>query len=336
MTRSNRSTLLGGFVLCASSALGGCGPQYAFLESEDVAIEPVRQMSMRSGSLDEYGDVYVISMQSAHEVNGWVGAAIDGAAWVVQTLERVPASGREGDWELYGPYAGETDELSWLIRIRGDTMASEFEAWVGPAWAESSDDMHRALGGHVELEGSLRSGGFDLDFSVFETYPALKNGPDRDRTLAGRMEVQFERDTASDSKTVVLDFDEFSVTEEYPVPDYFAAEHYSFDRTADGSGTFHLSIVDTFQALLWSGPERERMILDMVWSPGGSGRARGQVLELEDEGDLAHGDVVIDECFRDDGLLTFREIGGAYAEAFPEYSGGDPAGCTFDDADLNP
>lgn len=330
MTRVSRSLVLGGFLLGATSVLGGCGQRYAFLESEDVAIEPVRSESMRSGSLNEYGDVYVISMQSAHEVNGWVGAAIDGAAWVVDLLERIPASGRDGEWVLYGPYEDDHDkDMSWLIRITGDLTQSEFEVWVGPRSAQDTDGMDRLLGGNIAIDDNMRTGGFDLDFSVFEKYPDMKDGPDRDRTLTGSMVVSFERDTESDYKRVELDFDDFSVTEEIPVPDYFAAEHYAFDRAADGAGEFHLSIVDTFQALLWSGPERERMTLDMVWDPNGTGRAQGQVLHLEDEGDLAHGDVVIDECFGDDGLLTFREISGAYAEAFPEYNGGDPSSCQY-------
>ena len=71
------------------------------------------------------------------------------------------------------------------------------------------------------------------------------------------------------------------------------------------------------------------MDLDLVWHADGAGRARGQVRQFDDEGDLAHGDLVIEECFGADGLLTWRNISERYAEAFPDYAMGDPSTCTI-------
>src|SRR6185503_6502459 len=99
-------------------------------------------------------------------------------------------------------------------------------------------------------------------------------------------------------------------------------------RNADGAGEFVFEIVSTFQAQVWSGPERERMTLELRWNESGAGVGKEQVLELEDgEGDLANGDIVLEECFDDSGYFTWRQLNEAYASVFPEYAAGDRSDC---------
>jgi len=304
------------------------GPDIAFVESEDVSLQPVRKLSLRSG--DEYGDVYTLSLQTAHDVNGWVGDAVEGAGEIVDALERWAPGRRDGQWRVYGPYRDRRDrDLSWLLRLSGDSQESSFEAWVGTRSAEGTDEMDRLLVGEISIDENERSGAFTLDFDTIEAHPDMKRSVDRVKTYAGQVEIAFSRRLDSDFKHVDLDFVDFEVVTHEPVPDYFSAGDYSFHREAGGEGVFHLDMVATFQTLLWSGPERERMDLDVAWHTDGAGRATGQVRQFGSEGDLAHGDLVIEECFGKDGLLTWRDISERYAEAFPDYAMGDPSTCTI-------
>jgi hypothetical protein len=313
-------------------ALPGCFRDgVAYVEGEDVRVEPVRSTSFRVAGAQEYGDVYVIGMQGAHDVNGWVEAGVDAVGQVIQKLDRFPASSREDDWRVYGPardFSGK--QLSWMVKIAGDDVESQFEAWVGPRGADA-EDMDLMLSGSVLVEDSHRSGQITIDFDVIEEYgDELKNGPQVDQTYAGKVEISFDRDLDSELKHVDLDYEGFSVTQEIPVPDYFSATSYAFHRNDDGSGDFHVEIAATFQALIWSGPEVETAVLDMEWDEAGAGWAKGQMLEGPDEGDLMFGDLVIDECFDADGALVWREISDSYKASFPDYGMGSAKDCAVD------
>lgn len=313
-------------------AAGGCfGRDYAFVEDEDVALEPVRSMTMRSGG--EYGDVYTLSLQSAHEVNGWVGESVRSIGEVLDILGDYPPTSEDGPWAVYGPFEGASGrDLSFAIRIQGDEEGSSFEGYVGPRTATSIADMDLLLAGSVDIEASTRRGSFTLNFDALEAHPDLKRGPDVDRSYSGKVDITFERDLDTQEKHVELEFTDFAVQQEIPVPEYFAAEHYGYHREADGAGAFDLSIVSTFQTQLWSGPERERMTLGLDWNADGAGRAEGTVSSFEGEGDLSWGDFEISECFGADGLLTWRTINEPYSGAFPGYDMGDAQSCVEIDA----
>jgi hypothetical protein len=330
-----RKVGFGSLSLVSLCLLGsGCWQDsYAFPTADDVRMARSESDTMRSGSLAAYGDVYALGMQSAHEVNGWVGEAVEAAGRVMRVLEDLPPSSTDGSWEVYGPYADHDSGLSWLIRIDGNADESRFEVFVGKAGARSASDMDALLSGEIEIDGSMRKGSFSLSFDTIETHE-LKAGPERSRSHQGSMHVRFERDTESEHKVVEIDFDGFEVTQEYPIREYFSAEGYSFRRADDGAGSFHLGIVSTFQTQVWSGPERERMLIDLEWNADGAGRGTGQLLHLEDEGDLAHGDIQIDECFDPGGFFTWREINEPYASGLPEYNTGDPASCVTLEGDL--
>ncbi|MBL8971908.1 MAG: hypothetical protein JNK56_15055 [Myxococcales bacterium] len=310
-----------------SLALGGCflTPEYAFIEADDVMIEPVRAVEERA--LTEYGDLYAISMQSAHEVGGTLAAAVEGIEKVLKLLDRFPSDVDEAGYRVYGPYHPRDAEVSWLFRLDGDPEGSRFEVWVGPASAGSRAAMQELLSGEVSVTRARRSGAFHLDFDVYEAYgAALKIGADRDRHYTGAVELRFERETESELKTIDIDYDDFTITQEIPIHDEFAATSYRFARAADGSGSFHVDLAATFQAALWSGPAIERAVIDMAWQADGAGRAHGE-LRSAVEGDLLLGDMVLDECFAGRGALIWRAVNEAYAAALPGYNKGDRRGC---------
>lgn len=327
------ATRVGLSILPLALVLGGCWQHsYAFPTSDDIRMARSDDDSDRDTQLAEYGDVYALGMQSAHEVNGWIGEGVDASGRLIRLLEKLPPTSEEGDFDVFGPHYDAETDLSWLIRIEGDEEGSHFEVLVGSG--EDRSNMEELLDGEIEIDGDIRKGLFALNFDTVEKYE-LKTGPDRDRSYKGSMEIRFERDTSSDHKLVEIVYDDFEVTQEFPIKDYFSADRYMFRRNADGAGEFVFEIVSTFQAQVWSGPERERMTLELAWSTSGAGVGKEQVLALEDgEGDLAHGDIVLEECFDDDGYFTWRTLNDAYAAIFPEYTSGDAANCVEPDAKL--
>jgi hypothetical protein len=315
-------------LLLGSGCMSG---EYAFPTSDDFRIAKSEGESARDASLQEYGDVYALGMQSAHEVNGWIGEGVDAAGRVIGYLERLPPTSVDGDWEVYGPYTDPDTGLDWRFRMQGDAEGTQFEVAVG----SHGGKLRNLLTGGVDIDGDMRMGNFSMDFDTVEMYE-LKAGPDKDRSYQGKMDIRFERDTSSEHKIVEIEYDNFEVTQAYPIKEYFAADGYDFRRNKEGAGSFHLDIISTFQAQVWSGPERERMTIDLEWDESGAGYGEGRVLELEDEGDLAHGDIALDECFDESGYVIWRELGGEYGLAFPEYNTGEPADCPNldDDAEL--
>lgn len=314
---------------------GGCWEtSYAFPTADDVAMTKSDRDAMRGASTAEYGDVYALGMQSAHEVNGWIGEGVEAAGRVIRVLETLPPSSVDGSFNVYGPYYDRETDLSWLVRIEGDDSGSHFEVLVGAGESKSADDMAELLDGEIAIDGDLRTGLFSMSFDTVERFE-LKAGPDRDRTYAGSMAVRFERDTSSEHKIVEIVYDDFEVTQETPITEYWSADEYTFRRNTDGAGSLHFDVVSTFQQEVWSGPARERLVLDLAWNADGAGTGTERVEALEDgEGDLAYGDIVVEECFDEDGYFTWRQLSDAYAAVFPEYAAGDRADCVRPDAEL--
>ena len=97
---------------------------------------------------------------------------------------------------------------------------------------------------------------------------------------------------------------------------------------------FHFAAQSSFEEPGWSGPELERMQVDMTWNRQNEGRARGMIVETEGEGDLRHGDIIVHECFDDLGELTWRTLNEEYLQYEPHYNVGDESSCVFAEADL--
>lgn len=327
--------LLGSFVLPLMFAAGGCWQsEYAFPTSDDVRMARSDGDEMRGASAAEYGDVYALGMQSAHEVNGWIGEGVESAGRIIDVLEKLPPTSSDGDFDVFGPYHDAETDLSWLVRIEGDESESHFEVLVGAGKSTDGSKMDELLDGEMKIDGSLRTGVFAMSFDTVETYD-LKRGPDRDRTYKGSVEVRFERDTDSEHKLVEIIYDDFEVTQDFPIKDYWSADTYEFRRNAKGAGSLHFDIASTFQAQVWSGPARERLVLDLAWNADGTGTGTETVTALDEtEGDLAYGDIVLKECFDESGYFIWRELNAPYAAAFPEYNAGDAASCPTVNAEL--
>lgn len=327
----NRSTL----AVLPLLLLGGCfwESSHAFPTADDVRMARSDEDDARGGKVGEYGDVYALGMQSAHEVNGWVAEGVDAAGRIVRVLEKLPATSKDGEFDVFGPYYDFETDLSWLVRISGDDGDSSFEILVGNGKAPKASEMDELLDGEIEIDGDLRTGVFGMNFDTVEKY-GLKSGPDRDRTYAGTMEVRFERDTSSEHKVVEFVYDDFEVIQHEPIEEYFSADEYSFRRNADGAGEFVFSLVSTFQAQVWSGPERERMTLELRWNADGAGVGKETITAENGEGDLAYGDMVLEECFDTDGYVIWRALNEVYAKAIPGYGLGDRSECVTFDAEL--
>jgi hypothetical protein len=199
---------------------GGCWQtnNYAFPSSDDVRMSS-SSSEMRDAASGEYGDVYALGMQTAHEVNGWVGEGVDAAARVIEVLEAFPPTSEDGEYDVYGPYYDVETDLSWMVRIAGDEDASHFEVLVGRG-KEATDEL---LDGEITIDGRMRKGVFAMNFDTVETYD-LKSGPDKDRSYKGSMEIRFERDTTSEHHLVEVMYDGFEVTQEFPIKEYFSAD----------------------------------------------------------------------------------------------------------------
>ncbi len=336
MTTSNRT--LRTFTLASSVALslmsGGCfllGEGTEFLQADDVRLELPETVSDRD--LDPtkvHGDVHDAVLRVTADVNGWVTTLVESSARVVELLDRVPESSRDGAARIYGPYEDRDGrDLSWLVRLDETDAGTEFELHVGTRAAKSSEQMARLMTGSLVVGEGTRSGGFSLDFDVVEKYRDMLGSRAELYSYGGAVDVTFERETDSQYKHIDMDFQDFSVDYAGYLDDssFFSDDLYSYHREQDGAGSFHLALLGEWDQWGWSGPEQEKMTLDAKWDPAGAGRTRGTILEQKDMGDMKHGDLQVDECFGADGYLTWRQISAAYLVEVPDYDLGDPESC---------
>lgn len=309
------------------------GYETAVIQSDDVRIETPDDGFRASG---QRGEVYQLAMDSARDTNAWVSDTVEAMGEIVLTLNEYPESDRDGDWRVYGPYPDEDhDDLAWIVRISGDTKGSSMEVYAGKVGDEHAEDMDLLLFGDVAVADSARNGGFAIDFDALNEHPELLERDSDGQVLGGTINVDFARDTESLYKLVTIEFDGVKVDDGDNVYD-FDGETYEYERGAKGEGTFHLAAQSTFEDENWSGPEVERMTIDMRWTKTFAGRARGTIFEGEDGGDLLRGDIRIDECFADRGELTWRFLTEAYRDlADPDYSFGEEKSCAFTDGELD-
>ena len=307
------------------------GGDDAFLEGDDVRLAVPAGVSDRAADPDlVIGDVYRIVDTTITDTNGWVTRSVEGIASIYRFLDRRRETSRDGEWRVYGPHPDDDGrDLAWLVKIAEAGGVKKFEFYVGGRAAKDAGSMDLLVDGELQVNGSVRSGGFNLHFDAIEANPEMKDSKDSLHTFAGSILVTFERDTDTEAKTIDIDFDGFKVLYDgFLDEDEFSSdESYNYRQEADGSGTFHLALLGPWDDHAWSGPETERLALDMAWTPEGSGRARGQILEIDGSGDLKHGDLVIDECFKPQGYVLWRQISEAYLVETPDYNLGDEAAC---------
>ncbi|MEZ4454503.1 MAG: hypothetical protein R3B09_33940, partial [Nannocystaceae bacterium] len=265
------------------------------------------------------------------DVNGWVTGSVEGIAAIYRYLDRHRETSRDGSWKVYGPYEDDDGrDLSWLVKIDDVDGLKKFEFYVGARGATGQESMDKLIDGQLQVKENLRTGGFGLYFDAIEAHPEMKDAKDELNTFSGAIQISFERDVDAGSKSIDVKFDDFQILYEGFLDDdtFFSDESYNYRLDADGAGTFHLALYGQFDHTGWSGPETEKMILDMAWNADGTGRDRGQILEVDGTGDLLHGDLIIDECFKSGGYIAWRTINDPYVVDLPDYNLGAEDLCT--------
>ncbi|MCA9635118.1 MAG: hypothetical protein KC420_03680 [Myxococcales bacterium] len=324
-------TLNSGCLLMLSQL--GNGGDDDFIEGDDVRLALPSGVSMRAGDPSEIrGDVYVIIDNTIKDTNTWVTGSVEGMAAIYRFLDRRRETSTDGDWRVYGPYADDDGrDLAWLVKLDDVEGVQKFELHVGPRDAKSVADVDKLLDGELSVDQNLRSGGFNLYFDTIEAHPEMKNEDDSLHTFSGMIHVTFERDVDTQRKQIDIKFDDFQVLYQGFLDDdtFFSDETYNYRTEDDGSGSFHLALYGQWDDWGWSGPETEKMVLDMAWTPDGEGRSRGQILEVDGVGDLKHGDLDINECFVSDGYITWRTINDAYIDEVPDYNIGEESVCVL-------
>ena len=293
--------------------------------ADDVRVE-VPTGNLRS--LGGQGEVMTLADEVATDVNGWVAELAGSFGELLTELSKHEPTSKDGAWRVYGPFDSEDGEdLSFMVRVEGDEGRAGFEVLAGKAGA-SAGDMAVVFAGELTETDVARTGSLTLDFdAIWALEPLRKDISDAD-SFGGVIKIAFDRELDTKAKTVELDFDGFRFADAEDDLEY-RDENYLFSRDPEGAGEFHFATWGTFDDEGWSGPERERMTVDMVWDANEAGRARGQVLEVDGEGDLLHGDIVLEECFDAGFALTWAEVNEPY-RGLGGYSEGDASACKLD------
>lgn len=292
--------------------------------ADDVRVEvPTGNFRALGGQ----GEVMSLADEVATDVNGWVADVAGGFGEMLTELSGHPPTREDGEWRIYGPFdADGGEDVSFMVRIEGDESRAGFEFFAGRAGADT-DAMAMIFAGELAASDEARTGRIMLDFDAIWEIEDLRPEIGAE-TFGGVIEISFDRELDSKAKNVELTFDGFRYANREEDLEY-RDETYLFDRQPDGAGEFHFATWGTFDDEGWSGPERERLTVDMVWDASEAGRARGQVLEVEGEGDLRFGDIVMDECFDPGFALTWADVNEPYRDV-GGYSEGDASACRLD------
>ena len=322
----------------AALSLSGCFQEKydgAFPEGDDVRLSVPGQQGFRSAG--ETGEVYQLVADTATEVNGWVTEVVNGTGTVVKALSNHPASSKDGDWLIYGPFDDDKGrDLSWLIRIQGNDTYTDYEVFVGTRGAKKAGRMDLFMSGGIDIDGDMRTGTFTLDFAAVERHPQVKDFEDAGKTYSGSIEVAFERNVATEKKIVDIEFKDFRVADTFGDA-WFSNETYEFRREDSGSGSFHLAINGQVDDNAFVGRQVNRVELDALWTKNEDGRARAKVLEVDNEASaLPHGDLVVHECFDPGGALHFRHATDDYArDEYAGYNFGKESDCLFTEEQID-
>ncbi|MBV1862184.1 MAG: hypothetical protein KUG77_27445 [Nannocystaceae bacterium] len=293
--------------------------------ADDVSIDvPTGNFRALGGR----GEVMELADEVSGDVNSWVGEMAGSFGEMLAELSKHEPTQTDGDWRIYGPFeADDDDDLTVMVRVEGDASRGAFEVLAGLVDASASDLVIVFSGELTETEDA-RTGSIRIDFDAIYGLKPLREEIGGSDDFGGAIEVSFDRELESKAKTVELHFDGFHYANDEEDLEY-RDEVYSFEREDGGAGSFHFATWGTFDEEGWSGPQRERMTVDMIWDDSESGRARAQVLELEGEGDLLFGDLVLEECFDPGFSLTWAEVNAPY-RGLGGYDEGDAAACRVD------
>jgi hypothetical protein len=269
------------------------------------------------------GWVYLVARDSALQLNRWTMGLGEAAFRVHENARSTPAS-EDGVW---GPFPDPEDrDIRWRLRLDGVEHIVE-------AAPPSQDDWHvvvrwsaEAVEGHALIDPA-EVGRFRFEFDGFAAVPDLgKWVGDVVRAYSGAIEIDFVRGGAVAELDVR--FDDFEAWDVMPARTFSSQETWSYAQDASGAGALHAAVWDAFDLLPFTGPEIDRMQIDLAWDAADSGRASGTVAM----GDLqAAGPLELAECFDAAGVLTWRVVGGEFATLLPDYAFGDESECALSD-----
>ena len=333
INRRIRQGLLTGGLVLATATIGGCFETYdnAYPEGDDVRLDLPGQFR----AAGDRGEVYGVIEDTARDVNGTVAELVQGVGTVVAALNHYPETRRDGAWRVYGPFEDDMGrDLSWMVKIQGDAASTDYEVLVGNAQASSAAQMDIVMDGSITIDGSERSGDFTMDFDAVEKHPALKDPEDAGVAFAGSIDVEFFRDIDSELKTINIDFNDFSETALLGEA-WFSDDTYAYERGADGDGNFHLAVNGRWDEGAFGGMRVNRLELDARWNAQEQGRARGMVLDVDNEDSgLPSGDLILHECFEAGGALTYAGVNEAYRAELAHYVDGTEDSCKFGEDEL--
>lgn len=282
----------------------------------------------------ERGEAMELADEITTDVNRWVAEMAGGIGEIIEEVNEHEPTSRDGQWRVYGPAdADDGSDASWMVRIKGNETYAEFELQVGERGARESD-LIPLIWGEVSADDGVRDGEFHIDFETIKALPALADKTEPDEDFGGQIGVTFSRDTNTGEKDVQLDFDGFwYMNDEEDLA--FEDEQYVYHVAEDGSGVFHFAAWAPLDDEGWSGPEDERVVVDMAWDDQEAARARLQVLEVEGQGDLRFGELTLHECAGRDQELDYRFVNEPYASEEPGYNFGDESECQLEESALD-
>jgi hypothetical protein len=331
MTRRTATSLILAATLAPAAGCWTTHPETPVIEADDVRMEPPGSHGFRAAG--DRGDVYDLALEVSGDVNGWVTEIAVGMSQIVHELNEHPETRTDGEWRVYGPHDDDQGrDGSWLVRLTGDEGSASFAVYVGRRGAQE-DAMKLLIDGEIAVSDAQRGGAFTIDFDTIRAFADVLDHADQQARYGGKIAVSFERDLESKHKQVDLEFDGFFYDDGVDDLD-FSGERYAYRRDARGAGSFHFATWSSFDHSEWSGPELERMAVDMRWDERNAGRARGTIVEVDGQGDLRHGDIAVHECFDANGGLTWRLVNEPYADYDPSYSFGQERSCVFGEDEL--
>ena len=134
-----------------------------FLQADDVRLELPEAVTHRDADPSQiHGDLHDAVLKVTADVNGWITQLVETSGRVVEFLDGVPETSREGTARIYGPYADRDGrDLSWLVRLDETEKGSTFALFVGLRTAKAQAEMEPLMSGSLVVGEDARSGGAD-------------------------------------------------------------------------------------------------------------------------------------------------------------------------------
>lgn len=353
---------------CQAEGFGGAWPEpeWLTLRTPQLYVPPADDVEVqlapgvRAHPLnDTVGWGYLSAQETATQLNTWSRRSLERLSPLIAEARSSDAREIEGG-RAWGPFDDpQGRDLQWRVFV------PDLELDVAAGVQAPSE-------GHVPVELQVRAPDDDDEafrsFLVFTPTPAVSEGETSVLAHAGTVRIEAglvarwpelghhlhdtlrryegavqwryaylgsaEADALATAREVWVEFDRFAAVD-MGLDDgsYRALEPVHFASDARG-GQFRFDRIAAFDDLGFTGPELDRMQVELAWGPDESGRAQVRFDDPDpwwSAGDPAAGTLVIDECFDAAGGLVWRDLSAAYLELQPDYRLGEIADCVVRD-----